>query len=96
MTNWIFQDIKDIKKNVLYANMSKGKTLAQSTSLYNEALRENVKPETYVRYLMWQADIYVDVEMIRVVTQHIYPEITTAQIDAWVVKHKEPHHILTR
>ena len=92
---WIFQPIRDIKQGVLYKKMEEGKSIEESTALYNEQLRRKVEPELYVRYQMWQCDIYVDVTMIQVTTKHVYPNVTDEQVAAWIDKHKEPHHYLT-
>ena len=94
MGKWIFQDIKDTKDSVLYENMRQGKTMKESISLYNAALRERVIPETYVRYMMWQCDIYIDSAMIIVSAQNVYPELSEKQITEWIMKHKEAHHFV--
>ena len=92
---WIFQQIKDIKDDVLYGNMSSGKSTAESIRLYNEALRRKVRPELYVRYCIWQCDVYVDVPMIQVATCNVYPDVSHDQVAAWCEQHKEENQYLT-
>lgn len=95
MEKWIFQDIVDIKNNVLYANMHKGKSFKESSALYKEALRKKIKPELYVRYIINGFDIYLDIIMVKVTAQNVYPELSEKQIFEWINKYKSDHHILT-
>ena len=92
---WIFQDIKDAADEVLYKGSSMAE-IEKNVPAYYERLREKVDPETYVRYELWTCDIYVDIEYILYVTAAIYGDrVTRDQVSAWVLKHKEPHQVLT-
>jgi hypothetical protein len=93
MGKWIFQDIKDIHDEVF--NSQKGESIGEKIVRYNKRLREKISPEIYVRYCIWQCDIYVDVFSIIVATQNVYPNVTKAQIECWIEQHKEQHHCLT-
>lgn len=95
MGKWIFQDIVDIKNNVLYANMKRGKTLKESMELYKLELRQKISPELYVRFIISAFDIHLDVTMTRVSAQNVYPELTEKQVYEWVEQYKQPHHFLT-
>ena len=90
---WIFQPIKDCKQRAIYDHPEA--PVWERTREYNRQLRENVEPELYVRYCIWQCDIYVDTTMIIVATQNVYPDVSAATIMGWIDKHKEEHHYLT-
>lgn len=90
MARWIFQDIIDLREKFLYGS---DKPLKEKISQYKAALRACVNPEIYTQYLLWQCDIYVDVEQIEVVASHVYGT-PIAQINEWIQQHKEPHHVL--
>lgn len=92
--SWIFQKIVDIKNVELYGGMRSGLSLSEATKNYNETLRKNVDAETYVRYCLYQCDIYVDVTCIQVAAKNVYRNITDKQVVTWLNKHKKKHHIL--
>ena len=91
MERWIFQTIMDLRNKFLY---SSDEQVQEKMKKYNAALRACVKPELYTQYLLWQCDIYVDLQMIEIVVKHIYKDVTTEQVDEWVRLHKEEHHVL--
>lgn len=96
MSKWIFQDIKDLQKQYLYARQGPA-DLKKRSAAYEKALREKVAPEIYVRYLLWTFDIYVDVAFILIRANDIYGQSATPEIVwSWIEKHKEPHHVLTQ
>ena len=88
MAKWIFQDIQDIKDNVLMRNIKNGLSIHESTKLYNEALRQNIDAELYVRYVLNQFDVYVDAELVRVTAQHVYPHLTDNDVYEMINKYK--------
>lgn len=94
-SKWVFQGIIDCKKSTLYAQENADKTFDERIALYNAELRKKVLPYIYVRYILNSFDIYVDVEMIRVTAQNVYPELSAEQIYKWIMLHKSPHHVLT-
>ena len=89
---WIFQDIRDIKDEYLYG---KSGALKNKLPAYNQALRERVSPELYVRFMIWQCDVYVDLFSIQVATTNVYPQVTNEQVAEWVDMYKSEHHIVT-
>ena len=89
---WIFQPIRDVKNDVLYAKTG---TFEERLRAYNEELRKRVDPELYVRYIINGFDIYLDIELTRVAAQNVYPQLTDEQVYQWINKHKSEHHILT-
>lgn len=94
---WIFQDIKDAQRDVLYRTTSDApmQEMADNMKAYYEVLREKVAPKTYVRYELWTCDIFVDVQYIISVTKAIYKDkVTRDQIMSWICKYKEDHHVL--
>ena len=90
MGKWIFEDIRTIKDECLYAN--NGKTLKECIKDYNKRLRDEIDPELYVRYMLWQTDIYVDVYSIIVAMENVYPQLEDEQIRGWLNKYKEERH----
>lgn len=90
---WIFQPIKDCKERALYAYPTA--PIKERIDEYNRQLRKCVEPELYVRYCIYQCDIYVDTTMIIVATQNVYPDLSAETIYGWIDKYKEPHHYLT-
>lgn len=98
MKKWIFQDIKDAQRDVLYRTTSDApmKEMTSNIPKYYEVLRKKVAPETYVRYELWTCDIYVDVEYIVCVTSEIYKDdVTRYQILAWILLHVGKNQVLT-
>lgn len=89
MGKWIFEDIQTIKDECLY---NKTKTLKECIKDYNKRLREEIEPEIYVKYMLWQCDIYVDVYSIIVASKIIYPQLKDEQIVKWLNDNKEAHH----
>lgn len=94
MAKWIFQEIEDIKKNILYVGNNIDKTFNECRKEYHEVLRKKISPELYVRYLIYSYDIKVDVYMVIVMMREVYPNISEEQVSDWIEKYKEPHHIL--
>lgn len=90
MAKWIFEDIQKIKDECLYGN--KTQTLKERIKEYNKRLREEIDPELYVKYVLWQCDIYVDVYSIIVAAENVYPQLEDEQIVSWLNNNKEEHH----
>lgn len=90
MKKWIFDDIRKIKDECLYANNEK--TLKECIKDYNKRLRDEIDPELYVRYILWQIDIYVDVYLIIVTAKNVYPQLDDEQIRGWLNQYKEERH----
>ena len=90
MEKWI-QDILDVKESTLYATDGTSK---QKIKAYNKKLRETISPENYVRYIIFQQDIYLDVFNVMIAAQNVYPNLEYTQIHEWIKKYKEPHQIV--
>lgn len=91
---WIFQDIEDLKEKYLYDERLAETPYCDRIAKYNAALRENIEPQLYVRYILWQHDIIVDLEMIEIVANNVYPQLTRQQIDEWVFKFRDAKHLI--
>lgn len=89
MGKWIFEDIQKLKNECLY---DKTKTFKQCLREYNKRVRESIQPEVYVKFMIWQCDIYVDVYSIIVAAENVYPQLEDEQIRGWLDKYKEEHH----
>lgn len=91
---WLFQDIADLKSKCIYGKRGPA-DYNKRLEAFHKALRKNIGPEKYVRYLLCQCDIYVDVSYILVNAEWVYGKYATAdKVMGWISKHAEPHHIL--
>lgn len=92
---WIFKPIEDIKKEV-FDELESTLSMQCKIGKYNQLMKERVDWTLYVRYCIYQCDVYVDVFSIVVCTQHIYGEqISEREITDCIEKNIEKHHILT-
>lgn len=92
MGKWIFEDIQKIRDVVLYGNTSR--PLEERIADYNDWLRRCVKPELYVKYIIWQHDVYVDLFNVIVATKNVYHDVSENQVAEWVKKNKEEHQMI--
>lgn len=92
---WIFKPIEDIKKEV-FDELESTLSMRCKIGKYNQRLKEKVDWTLFVRYCIYQCDVYVDVFSIVVCTQHIYGEqLGEKEITDYVKKNIEKHQILT-
>ena len=88
-------ELEDIKKEV-FDELESTLSMQCKIGKYNQLMKERVDWTLYVRYCIYQCDVYVDVFSIVVCTQHIYGEqISEREIMDCIEKNIEKHHILT-
>ena len=92
MGKWIFQDIVDLEKSVLYAKPDDTKEdRERNMENFGQALRNKIAPELYVSYKVWQCDLYVDLYKIALVVTNYYPRLSTQEVMKMARKEMEPH-----
>ena len=91
MGKWIFEDIQKLKNECLY---DKTKTFKQCLREYRKRVRESIQPEVFVKFMIWQCDIYVDVYSMIIAAENVYPHLEDEQIRKWIDENKEEHQIL--